>query len=404
MNILLLAPQPFYQERGTPIAVRLLAETLVASGHRVDLVTYGEGQEIALPSGLRLWRARHPAWLRGVRPGFSLKKLGCDVFLYALMRRLIRSTSYDVIHAVEESVFLARRIQRRVGIPYVYDMDSSLPAQVLDKMPWLRWLRPALDAFETRACRHALCVVAVCPALAQIAQRAGAHEVFVLPDVPLGGRESATDSSAQGSPLKIPWRGTRFLYVGNLEPYQGVELLLRAFAEFQRLSGEGTLAVVGGPLRRVKVCQRLAQELGLGERVSFPGPVPVSRLSSLLREADVLVSPRLTGINTPMKIYSYLQSGKPLLATAIEAHTQVLTPETAYLTPPEPEAMGHGMLHLARDPELRQRLGSAGRKLVERDYSVERFRERVYAIYSWIVGRIPCRAIAPADRPRTRRG
>ena len=53
MNVLLLAPQPFYRERGTPIAVRLLAETLCSLGHAVDLLVYHEGEDISFP-GLRL--------------------------------------------------------------------------------------------------------------------------------------------------------------------------------------------------------------------------------------------------------------------------------------------------------------------------------------------------------------
>lgn len=393
MNILLLAPQPFYQERGTPMAVRLLAETLVASGHRIDLLTYGEGQDLTLPPGLRLCRARHPAGLRGIRPGFSLKKLVCDVFLYALARRLVRETPYDVIHAVEESVFLAIAIRRRTGLPYVYDMDSSLPAQMVEKVRWLRVLRPALEACEARACRGAMAVVTVCPALARLARHAGADQVFVLPDAPVPW--TASSGVDQGLSPEIPWRGTRFLYVGNLEPYQGVDLLLRAFAAFLRSGGEGTLAVAGGPLRRARIYQRLAQQLGAADRVWFSGAVPVSHLAALLNQADVLVSPRLTGINTPLKIYSYLQSGKPVLATAIEAHTQVLTSQTACLTSPEPEAMAQAMHQLAQDAELRRQLGAAGRRLVEQDYSVERFQQRVNEIYSWITEQLGRAATRP---------
>ena len=55
MNILLLAPQPFYQERGTPIAVRMLVETLCQAGNQVDLLTYHEGEDISLP-GLKIYR------------------------------------------------------------------------------------------------------------------------------------------------------------------------------------------------------------------------------------------------------------------------------------------------------------------------------------------------------------
>ena len=62
------------------------------------------------------------------------------------------------------------------------------------------------------------------------------------------------------------------------------------------------------------------------------------RVARLLGEADVLVSPRLKGLNTPMKIYSYLDSGTAVLATRLRTHTQVLDDRTAYLVDPVSEA------------------------------------------------------------------
>ena len=82
-------------------------------------------------------------------------------------------------------------------------------------------------------------------------------------------------------------------------------------------------------------------------------------LPALLAQADVLVSPRITGDNTPMKIYTYLHSGKPILATRIPTHTQVLHPGVAMLAAPQVEEFAGAMARLARNEELRARLGEA---------------------------------------------
>ena len=74
MRILLLAPHPFFQLRGTPIAERALLQVLTAEGHEVDVLTFPEGEDLDLPN-CRIHRVPAPAWARGVRPGFSLKKL-----------------------------------------------------------------------------------------------------------------------------------------------------------------------------------------------------------------------------------------------------------------------------------------------------------------------------------------
>ena len=106
LKILLVAPQPFYVERGTPIAVRLLATTLCEFGHSVDLLAYHAGSEIQVP-GLRIFRARRPPGVGHVPIGISWQKLVCDLFLVARMFGLLRRNRYDVVHAVEESLFPA---------------------------------------------------------------------------------------------------------------------------------------------------------------------------------------------------------------------------------------------------------------------------------------------------------
>ena len=67
----------------------------------------------------------------------------------------------------------------------------------------------------------------------------------------------------------------------------------------------------------------------------------------------MLASPRIRGTNTPLKIYSYLRSGKPIVATNLITHTQVLTPDIALLVEPEAEAFAAGLARLIDDPAAR---------------------------------------------------
>ena len=70
-----------------------------------------------------------------------------------------------------------------------------------------------------------------------------------------------------------------------------------------------------------------------------------------MQAADLLVSPRIRGTNTPLKIYSYLRSGKPIVATNLLTHTQVLTPEIAVLVEPTPERFAAAILELIENPQ-----------------------------------------------------
>jgi hypothetical protein len=184
MRILLLAPQPFYEDRGTPIAVGLVLKVLSERGARVDVVTYHEGQDIDLEH-VTLHRIPKLPFVRGIRPGFSWKKLVCDVFVLGLALRLAVRRRYDVIHAVEESVFIALLLKWLFRIPYVYDMDSSLAQQLTEKMPVLRPAGQVLAACERLALRQAMAVVPVCEALAATARHGQARKVVLLPDVSL---------------------------------------------------------------------------------------------------------------------------------------------------------------------------------------------------------------------------
>lgn len=378
MNILFLAPQPFYVERGTPIAVRAAVEALAADGHRIDLLTYHAGEDVPLGPNVRAMRTARPPLVRRVPIGPSWQKAACDAALLRAAWRCCAAGRYDVVHAVEEAAFIARLLRRRFRIPFIYDMDSLMSEQIADKS---RLLLPAAAAFsrlERAAIRESLGVLAVCPALVDFARaHHPAGRVALLPDTPLD--PGPAPAGAAGDLAAID--GLKILYVGNLEPYQGVETLVRAFAIVARERPGAALAIVGGPAPAAGALARLAPDLCEIGRIRFLGPRPVSHLRALLAAADILVSPRCAGRNTPMKIYSYLDAGRPILATRLPTHTQVLDDGVALLTDPAPEPMAAGLRRLIDSPDLRRRLGEAGRDLVRRRYSPAAFRRRLREFY-----------------------
>jgi glycosyltransferase involved in cell wall biosynthesis len=111
------------------------------------------------------------------------------------------------------------------------------------------------------------------------------------------------------------------------------------------------------------------------------GARPVASIAGYLQQADILISPRREGSNTPMKIYSYMLSGKPILATRIRAHTQVVDDECAMLVEPQAEDIARGLSELVNDPARRERLGAAARQRAANRYSLEAFREKVRLAY-----------------------
>lgn len=382
MKILLAAPQPFYSERGTPIAVRMLVEELCAFGHSVDLLVYHDGEDITIP-GMRLVRAARPPGVGHVPIGISLQKLLCDAWMVAAMIGMLRRERYDVIHAVEEMIFPAALLHRRFGARLVYDMDSSLSDQLTQKWTVLRPLRRLFEAFERRFIWRSSLVLAVCEDLAvKVRPWIGEQRVVVLPDVPMvdEAKDPVETLRRQGDPAVLA------LYVGNLEHYQGIDLLLESMALLQDVP-EFCMAVIGGLPQHVRQYQDMARSLGIPRhRLRLLGPRPLSQLGAYLHQADILVSPRTLGQNTPMKVYSYMQAGKAILATSIRSHTQALDPSCAMLVAPEPAAMARGIEQLLREPALRARLGAAAQEKAQREYSLPAYRHKLKLAYTALQG------------------
>lgn len=380
MNILLLAPQPFYVERGTPIAVKWVAENLAAAGHAVDLVVFPFGETIEIP-GVRIVRAEKPWGVARVGIGFSPQKLLCDVMLIRAARRLLRQNAYHVVHACEEAVFPALWLARRHRLPLVYDMDSSMADQLMEKWGWLKAVRWPLESFEKCAVRGADLVLPVCRSLADKVQTFAAGKNFaILHDQAMQFPPVPADTEPLRRTLGIT--GPMLLYVGNLEHYQGVGLLMDAFARIASQQPDAALVIIGGSPRDVETCRAKAAALGLSSRIHLLGPRPLHRLQYYLEQADVLVSPRLRGVNTPMKIYSYLLAGRAVVATRIESHTQVMDDSFACLVEPEPAAMGRVLGELMRDPDRRARLGVAAAAVARERHSAEAYRQTLLAAYA----------------------
>ena len=385
MRILLLAPHPFFTQRGTPIAEKMLLQVMAAEGHEIDVLTFPEGEDPGIP-GVRIDRVGAPAWTRGVRPGFSLKKLAGDAAMLGACLARVRKDRYDVVHAVEESVFIALLCKWLFGVPCVYDMDSGLARQMADRFPYLKPVRFLLDACERLAVRGSCGTLAGCRALeVQARDWHPGGLIAPLEDV------SFVESGAEGGEGLIPeeWRSDPIiLYVGNLAPYQGIDLLLEGFARALPEVPRARLVIMTGSADRVGHYRNLAESLGIAGSVHFAGPRPVEALGACLRQATIQVSPRVHGDNTPMKIFSCLDSGRPLLATRLPTHTQVLDDEVALLVEPEPAAMGRGMVQLLDDEILRERLAANARQLVQRNFTLDAFRRKLLTFYDDVSGRI----------------
>jgi glycosyltransferase involved in cell wall biosynthesis len=375
LRILMVAPQPFLRPRGTPFSVLHRIRSLLHLGHTVDLVTYPFGEDVEL-DGLRIFRTPRPPGVRDVPIGPSLPKLLLDgpLFLSAL-RRAARG-GYDLLHTHEEAGWLGPLLRRRTGVPHLYDMHSSLPQQ-LHNFGRFDWgpVVGAFDGLERQTLESADGVIAICQALADRAREAGyrgplsvIENTLDLPPDPHGEEklpELRERLGLEGHPVVV--------YTGSLERYQGLDLLLDAAHLLQQEEPSARVLVVGGSVEGSRALAEEARARGVGETVRAIPAVPPGEVPLYHRLADVLVTTRTRGTNTPLKLYQYLRSGRPMVATAIHSHTQVLDEDTAELVAPDAESVARGLLGLIRNPERRARVAARAAEVAEERYGEERY-------------------------------
>ena len=294
-----------------------------------------------------------------------------------MVLRLCLKKEYHVVHAVEESVFMAMMISWFSGTPYIYDMDSSLPRQIMDQITILKPFGPLLRRFEAAAVRNSRGVVAVCQSLEEVA----ATHSDSTPIVRIEDASLLTEQQQPTPSTVFNIEGRVLMYVGNLQPYQGIDLLLDAFTHVYHRVRDAQLVIIGGSKEEIRLYRGMAQRFGISERTHFLGPRPVEQLGYYLEQAKILVSPRTLGSNTPMKVFSYLESGTPLLATNLDMHTQVLDEEVALLADPNPLDMARGMCALLENEELGRRISVAAQERVQTQFCPELLDSKLSEFY-----------------------
>ena len=385
----MLAPEPFFEPRGTPFSEYHRIKALGELGHRVDLVTYPIGRDVDLP-GLAIYRALRPPLVSKVRIGPSWTKVLLDgLMLFTVLRRTL-SARYDAIHSHEEMGLVGVLLSKVLRIPHLYDMHSSLPQQLSNfKYSRSTVLRRVFNWVEDRMVFGSDVVITICQELQDTVERMGVGSKALLIENVMGGdvEDAASLSPAQ---IRVAWgiepAAPLALYTGTFEAYQGLDLLLRAAAVLARSHPAARVLIVGGEPAQVDAARAEADRLGAGTVAVFTGQQPAREIPAFVQACDILVSPRIRGTNTPLKIYSYLRSGKPIVATDLLTHTQVLSREVAALVKPEPDALAAAIAELIDRPAERDRLAKAAAALAATRYSRESYVRRTAEAYRRLLG------------------
>lgn len=384
MKILMIAPEPFFQPRGTPISVyqRLLA--LASNGHQIDLLTYHLGENPDIP-GVIIHRIPNLFFIKSIKPGPSWAKLCVDPLLFVKTAFLLVKNQYDVIHSHEEASFFAALLAKVFGLKHLYDMHSSLPKQLNNFRYWDNFLFIGIfKALEEIVLRSSDATITIGTDLDEwVKEICPTANTIKIENLPIQTTVPKPDpGKLENIRQNLGLNGKHIIvYTGTFEPYQGLDMLIDSAQIVVSECPEVLFLLVGGNKHQIEHYRQLASEKNLFDYFYFTGKVPTAEAASYLELASILVSPRLEGTSVPLKVYTYLSSGKPLVATNTAAHRQVLSEDLAVLTAPNEEDFAQGILTLIGDPQLGSCLGKKAENFALDKYGTEAYRKKLEFIY-----------------------
>ena len=354
-----------------------------------------------LPAWARFWkRGQH-----GVRAYYYAWQLAA----YARARRLDRAIGFDVAHHVTFGSYWMPSLLGRLGVPFVWGPvggGESAPRgfyRALSRrgryFEYARDVARSLgerDPLVRQAARRAGVVLATTPETAVRASSLGARDVRVVSHAAL----PAEDIARLG---RYPIRTTgpfRAVSVGRLVDWKGFHLGLAAFAELRRSFPTSEYWIVGdGPDRRR--LERLIAALGMESAVVLTGWMSRDQIFERLGECDVLIHPSLHD-SGGWVCAEAMAARRPVVCLALGGPAMQVTSETGFAVPADSPgaavgAMAAALLCLARDPDVRVRMGEAARDRVIGECSWAQRGELIEAVYAELTGRGGARVESSAE-------
>ncbi|HEV3485555.1 MAG TPA: glycosyltransferase, partial [Vicinamibacterales bacterium] len=257
MKILMIAPEPFFEPRGTPFSEFHRIRALTELGHTVDLVTYPFGQDVAMP-GLRVFRCLRPPFVHEVRIGPSLAKVPLDLTLAATAIRRALAERYDAVHSHEEGSFIGVLLAAMLGVPHLYDMHSSLPQQLANfSFSRSRVLKGAFSWMERFVIRRSKVVIVICPHLEETVRGIEPNVPAVLIENAPGSGDAPEAGSGRRirNELRLNDDTPVVLYTGTFEAYQGLDLLFAAMKRVIERRPDARLVLAGGRREQIEAAR-----------------------------------------------------------------------------------------------------------------------------------------------------
>ena len=387
----MIAPTSYFADYGCHVRILEEVRALTRHGHQVIVCTYHNGNDLP---GMIIRRSIDVPWRKRVMVGSSRHKLYLDAALSITSFRTALRFKPDVIHAhLHEGALIGAALARMLRRPLVFDYQGSLTEEMLDHrflqrdgklVPLLRRTERMIDALPQ------VIITSSDNARQRLLRTRPAEQLRTVLDAVDTDRfspQALTPDERRDfrRQLGIPDGSQVIVYLGLLAPYQGSDLLLHAARKIADTNPRAFFLLMGFP--GVEQYQMLAQQLGLGTRVSFPGRISYQEAHRYLALGDVAVAPKMSLTEGNGKIYNYMAMGLPVVAFDAEPNREILGDLGIYARHGDVEDFAACVIELLNRPDQGKALGNQLRHHAIEKLSWSSRVEELLAVYEGVLCR-----------------
>ncbi len=388
-NVLFIAPTSFFSDYGHPVRILEEALALRKRGHRVTIVTYYNGRDVA---GLPIERTWPIPGRQNYEVGSSRHKIAFDVLLAIKSLAVGLRLRPDVIHAhIHEGGLIGYFLSRLLRVPLVFDFQGSLTGEMIDHhflkpgglvYRFFRWLEEKID--------HVPDAILTSSSYATDLLRNEFHcspaKIHPLPDCVNADTFrpdvlTPQERAALRVSLNIRPDAQVVVYLGLLAEHQGTGLLLAAIRRLVydwRREGLHFL-IMGYP--GMQSYRSYAHSLGLSDCVTFTGRVPYEDAPKMLALGDVAVAPKVSATEGSGKILNYMALALPTVAFDTPVHREYLGELGIYAERGQVEALAEALAWILDRQAHGRQLGIKLRARAEVQYAWDHAGRRIEEVY-----------------------
>lgn len=373
MNVLVIAPTPYFSDRGCHIRILEQITALKKAGHNPVLYTYHLGRN---EGDVKIYRSPNIPWYNKTSAGPSWHKLYIDILLLFTILRTAKRQSFDIIHAhLHEGAWIGKWLKHWLKIPLILDAQGSLVGEMnghsFFRVPGLKKLFWWFESSIIRKSDHIFTSSQAAFKFISDNFPTSKAKLSMLGDaVSIQSFEVVQENeiSALASSIGIQKDNPIVMYTGGLSKIKGIDLLLQAIPHVLTKYKNAQFVIVGYP--EIERCKTIAADLGVTQAVHFVGRVNYFKLPLYLRLADIAVDPKPAGAGEASgKLLNYMAAGLPTVAFD-SLNTQDMMADCGHLVQDESStALADGINYLLDNPELSNQLGVKAKKRIIENFS-----------------------------------